>query len=145
MSPPSQRSSIKKIASPLWFLICLMSPCQHWRHLLAQSHPVAGTPLQLYSSNHPAMGTTFSLYLYALVRRSRCRDRRSLRRDRPAGTVLSNYRDTSELSRVNREAGHAEVTTDPETFRFLRGEQHHLRLGRTPRSLGLEGSRARPP
>ena len=33
--------------------------------------------------------------------------------------LLSNYRPTSELSRITREAGEHAVTTDPETFRFL--------------------------
>jgi thiamine biosynthesis lipoprotein len=120
MSPPSQRSSIKKIASPLWLLICLVSPCQHWRHLLAQSHPVAGTPLQLYSSNHPAMGTTFSLYLYASSPAEADAETAAVFEEIDRlEQLLSNYRDTSELSRINREAGHAEVTTDPETFRFI--------------------------
>jgi FAD:protein FMN transferase len=33
--------------------------------------------------------------------------------------LLSNYRPSSELSRISREAGSAPVVTDPETFRFL--------------------------
>ncbi len=33
--------------------------------------------------------------------------------------LLSNYRPTSELSRISREAGKGPVTTDPETFAFL--------------------------
>ncbi len=33
--------------------------------------------------------------------------------------LLSNYRPSSELSRISREAGTAPVVTDPETFRFL--------------------------
>lgn len=33
--------------------------------------------------------------------------------------LLSNYRPTSELSRISREAGDHPVTTDPETFAFL--------------------------
>jgi thiamine biosynthesis lipoprotein len=66
------------------------------------------------------MGTVYSLYLYA-----------SSAADADAKTapvfqeidrledLLSNYRDSSELSRINREAGNSEVTTDPETFKFL--------------------------
>jgi thiamine biosynthesis lipoprotein len=34
--------------------------------------------------------------------------------------LLSNYRSTSELSRINREAANHAVTTDPETFAFVR-------------------------
>ncbi len=33
--------------------------------------------------------------------------------------LLSNYRPSSELSRISREAGSAPIVTDPETFRFL--------------------------
>ena len=33
--------------------------------------------------------------------------------------LLSNYRPSSELSRISREAGSAPVVTDPETFHFL--------------------------
>jgi thiamine biosynthesis lipoprotein len=88
--------------------------------LLAQSHPVAGTPLQLYSSNHPAMGTTFSLYLYASSPAEADAETAAVFEEIDRlEQLLSNYRDTSELSRINREAGHAEVTTDPETFRFI--------------------------
>lgn len=66
------------------------------------------------------MGTDFTLYLYAPD---------SAAADREAERVfaiiddteqlLSNYRPDSELSRINREAGHHAVTTDPETVRFL--------------------------
>ena len=33
--------------------------------------------------------------------------------------LLSNYLESSELSRINRNAAHGEITTDPATFRFL--------------------------
>jgi thiamine biosynthesis lipoprotein ApbE len=35
-------------------------------------------------------------------------------------SLLSNYQPQSELSRINSEAGRHAVTTDPETFRFLK-------------------------
>lgn len=38
--------------------------------------------------------------------------------------LLSNYRPSSELSRISREAGSAPVVTDPETFRFLERSLH---------------------
>ena len=38
--------------------------------------------------------------------------------------LLSNYRPSSELSRINRLAATETVTTDPETFRFLETAQH---------------------
>ncbi len=66
------------------------------------------------------MGTTFTLYIYADSEKQA---------DAEAGPVfeeidriedlLSNYRQTSELSRINREASKGPVTTDPETFGFL--------------------------
>jgi thiamine biosynthesis lipoprotein len=80
---------------------------------------------QLYTFRHPAMGTEFTVYLYAS--------------DEPKATAaandvfdevdrieqeLSNYRPSSELSRINQQAHAAPVTTDPETFRFLQAAQH---------------------
>jgi thiamine biosynthesis lipoprotein len=79
-------------------------------------NPVA----QLYCTTHPAMGTEYSLYLYAQSRE----EAESIATpvfqevDRVDG-LLSNYQRSSELSRINREAFHQPVTTDPETFRFL--------------------------
>jgi thiamine biosynthesis lipoprotein len=75
---------------------------------------------QLFSASHAAMATTFSLYLYA---------RSQTEADKDADLVfeeidrvedlLSNYRQSSELSRINRGAAVSPVTTDPETFHFL--------------------------
>ena len=76
--------------------------------------------LQLYRTTHPAMGTEYSLYLHARSRE----EAESIARpvfqevDRVDG-LLSNYQPGSELSRINREAFQHDVTTDPETFRFL--------------------------
>lgn len=76
--------------------------------------------LQLYRMIHPAMGTEYSLYLHARSRE----EAESIARpvfqevDRVDG-LLSNYQPGSELSRINREAFQHDVTTDPETFRFL--------------------------
>lgn len=80
----------------------------------------AQTGQQLYTLTHPAMGTEFSLYIYADSREDA---------DAKAGPVfdevdrledlLSNYKDTSELSRINRLASTEPVVTDPETFEFL--------------------------
>jgi thiamine biosynthesis lipoprotein len=71
------------------------------------------------------MGTQFAVYLYA---------RSEAEAGGVAGEVfdevdrieqeLSNYRETSELSRIVREAALAPVTTDPETFGFLERSQH---------------------
>lgn len=75
---------------------------------------------QLYCTTHPAMGTEYSLYLYA----PSCEEAAAIAEpvfnevDR-VEALLSNYQPDSELSRINREAFDREVTTDPETFRFL--------------------------
>ncbi len=80
------------------------------------SHPA----LQLYSSEHPAMGTTYSLYLYAYSAAEAHLDTVLVFEEIDRlEELLSNYRESSELSRINREAGVSEVTTDPETFKFL--------------------------
>ncbi len=73
-----------------------------------------------YQQTHAAMGTEFTLTLFAP--------------DQPTAVhvaaaafdeidrleaLLSNYRPSSELSRISREAATRPVFTDPETFRFL--------------------------
>jgi thiamine biosynthesis lipoprotein len=66
------------------------------------------------------MGTEYSLYLYAdsPVEAGRLAEPAFQEIDR-VEDLLSNYRESSELSRINREAALGEATTDPETFRFL--------------------------
>jgi FAD:protein FMN transferase len=75
---------------------------------------------QLYCTTHPAMGTEYSLYLHApsLEEAAAIAEPVFAEVDR-VEALLSNYRPDSELSRINREAFDHEVTTDPETFRFL--------------------------
>ncbi|MFL6429320.1 MAG: FAD:protein FMN transferase [Acidobacteriaceae bacterium] len=76
---------------------------------------------QLYTRVHSAMGTDFTLYIYAAD--AGVADREA---EHVFGIVdqldslLSNYQPQSELSRINREAASHAVTTDPETFRFLK-------------------------
>ena len=87
--------------------------------LLAACLPASAAD-QLFTDSRPAMGTKFTIYLYA--------------KDQAAASAafddafdeierieeaLSNYRETSELSRINREAGSHAVTTDPEVFGIL--------------------------
>lgn len=83
-------------------------------------HPSPKRSLQLYSMNHPAMGTIYSLYLYAHSRAEADADAAAVFNevDR-VEDLLSNYQETSELSRINRDAATSDVTTDPETFHFL--------------------------
>jgi thiamine biosynthesis lipoprotein len=80
----------------------------------------AQPPLQHFHQTHAAMGTIFTIDLYVA-------DQASAEQDMDLAfeeidrleALLSNYRPSSELSRISREAGSAPVVTDPETFRFL--------------------------
>ncbi len=82
----------------------------------AQSSPA---PTRFHLS-HAAMGTEFTLDLYAAAQ-SAAEDQANLAFDEidRLEDLLSNYKPTSELSRISREAGNGAVTTDPETFHFL--------------------------
>ncbi len=79
-----------------------------------------GVPSRLYYVSHPAMATVYSLHLYADSEEAAERIAEPVFQeiDR-VEELLSNYRESSELSRINREAGATEVITDPETFHFL--------------------------
>jgi len=85
----------------------------------------AGPRQTLYTFHHPAMGTQFSLYLYARseAEASGVADEVFDEVDR-IEQELSNYRPTSEIARIDREAASGPVTTDPETFRFLQESLH---------------------
>ena len=71
------------------------------------------------------MGTEFTLFLYS---------HREIDADAEADEVfeeidrldqlLSNYRETSELSRINAHAAEQTITTDPEVIRFLQDSLH---------------------
>jgi thiamine biosynthesis lipoprotein len=76
---------------------------------------------ELFTRVHPAMGTDFTLYIYAAddAAADREADRAFAIVDQ-LEALLSNYQPQSELSRINHEAGSHAVTTDPETFRFLK-------------------------
>ena len=96
--------------------------------LLAPLHaPVAAAiapskfaKLELYTTTHPAMGTEFTLYLYSGDASAAASASEEVFEeiDR-VEQLLSNYRDSSELSRINQNAGTAPVTTDPEMLNFL--------------------------
>ena len=76
---------------------------------------------RLFSLSHPAMGTTYTLYIYAANDADAQREaERSFAVVDDVEALLSNYQPQSELSRINREAYPGPVTTDPETFRFLK-------------------------
>ena len=75
---------------------------------------------ELFVRSHPAMGSSFTIYLYAKdsTQASAIFESAFEEVDRLENT-LSNYRDTSELSRINRLAATEAVTTDPEVFELL--------------------------
>jgi FAD:protein FMN transferase len=77
-------------------------------------------PATLFLVEHAAMGTIFSLYLYAdsIPEASSLAASAFAEIDR-VEALLSHYRPTSELSRINREAASRSVQTDEETFNFL--------------------------
>lgn len=67
------------------------------------------------------MGTNFTVHLYAAdARQAEAYFELAFAEIERIEQTLSNYRPSSELSRINREAGQRPVTTDPETFALLR-------------------------
>jgi thiamine biosynthesis lipoprotein len=96
--------------------------------LALASSAVAATP-KLYTTTHPAMGTEFTLYLYSnsASNAATASDEVFDEIDR-IEQLLSNYRDSSELSRINQNAGIAPVTTDPEMLDFLQQSEHWSRI-----------------
>jgi len=83
------------------------------------------TTLKLYTTTHPAMGTTFTLYLYSgdATEAAAISDEVFDQID-ASEQELSNYRDSSELSRINQNAAAGPVTTDAETMDFLTQSEH---------------------
>jgi len=80
----------------------------------------AQTTLERFHQTHRAMGTEFTIDLYA-ADRGAAEAVMNLAFDEidRLDDLLSNYRPSSELSRINREASTGPVITDPETFHFL--------------------------
>ncbi len=92
--------------------------------LQAHAQSVRSAPT-LYTFSHPAMATTFMLYLYS-SHRARAAEVSAEVFDEidRIEQLLSNYRDSSELSRLNRDAAARPVTTDAEMMDFLTQAQH---------------------
>jgi thiamine biosynthesis lipoprotein len=90
-----------------------------WPAFYAQGN--SHSKVQLFTRVHPAMGTDFTLYIYAAdaTEADREAERVFAIVDR-LESLLSNYQPQSELSRINANASGRAVTTDPETFRFLK-------------------------
>jgi FAD:protein FMN transferase len=77
-------------------------------------------PAALFSESRPAMGTTFEIHLYA-ADQARALElfEAAFEEVERVEAALSNYRPSSELSRINAQAAAAPVTTDPEVFGLL--------------------------
>lgn len=83
--------------------------------------PLTAQPsLQHFRQTHAAMGTVFTIELNVpdQATAEQEMDLAFEEIDR-LEALLSNYRPSSELSHISREAGSTPVVTDPETFRFL--------------------------
>src|SRR5258707_1180992 len=77
-------------------------------------------PNQLFYESRPAMGTSFEVYLYAPNReRASQLFEAAFDEIERVEAALSNYRSSSELSRINAIAADAPVVTDPEVFALL--------------------------
>jgi thiamine biosynthesis lipoprotein len=82
--------------------------------LSAQQRP------RLFTVTRPAMGASFTIHLYAADERAAAALlEMAFEEVERLEDMLSNYRPSSELSRINRQAAHAPVVTDPEMFSFL--------------------------
>ena len=81
---------------------------------------VLTTPNQLFYESRPAMGTSFEVYLYGPNReRASQLFEAAFDEIERVEAALSNYRSSSELSRINAGAADAPVVTDPEVFALL--------------------------
>jgi len=110
----------------------LKSPAARWICVLAllvfSSHAPAQSKEALYQGDHAAMGTTYTIYLYAPdpTTAQSALEAAFDEIDR-VDDLLSNYKSTSEISRINREAAQHAVITDAETFAFLQAAMAYSR------------------
>src|SRR5215472_3793661 len=75
---------------------------------------------ELFVQSRNAMGTVFTIYLYAQNgEEAEAAQEAAFEEIERVEEALSNYRASSELSRINRLAAQQPVTTDPEVFALL--------------------------
>jgi thiamine biosynthesis lipoprotein len=100
-----------------------------WAALLLFALPSSAQHHRLFQASHAAMGTTFSIYLYA-ASAEKADEEFTAAFDEIDGLdqELSNYRMSSEVSRINAQAGREAVTMDPEMFAFLQRSLQFSRL-----------------
>ncbi len=85
----------------------------------------AAAPLRVFTFTHPAMGTEYTLVLYARdAAEAEAVSTEVFDEVDRVDALLSNYKETSELSRINREAAAGPVTTDAEVMDFLTQSLH---------------------
>jgi thiamine biosynthesis lipoprotein len=96
--------------------------------LTALSSPCGATPDSLYHEARPAMGTTVEVFLYA-PNSGRAAEllEAAFEEIERVEAALSNYRPSSELSRINAAAAAAPITTDPEVFGLIERALDHSR------------------
>src|SRR2546422_1154413 len=105
---PWSRFTRLTVAAVLCFAALLSSPA------------LAASPDQIFYESRPAMGTSFEVYLYAPNReRASQLFEAAFDEIERVEAALSNYRSSSELSRINANAANAPVVTDPEVFALL--------------------------
>ncbi len=98
----------RRMAAALAAVLALATYCQ-------------ATSEQLFVDARPAMGTTFTIYLYAAhAQQASAYFEAAFDEIERLEEALSNYRDSSELTRINQLAAREAVTTDPEVFELLR-------------------------
>lgn len=83
-------------------------------------HAETPTAEKLFIHSGHAMGTLFTIYLYGPEQQSaEIIFEAAFQEIERIEEALSNYRESSELSRINRLAAQQEVTTDPEVFALI--------------------------
>jgi thiamine biosynthesis lipoprotein len=110
----------------LLFVLCLNAISAGGQTVSARPRDLTG--LRLFTTTHPAMGTTFTLYLYsANATQAAAISDEVFDQVDASEQELSNYRASSELSRINQNAASGPVTTDAETMDFLTRAEHWSR------------------
>ena len=113
----------------LFVLLAVLASHGHPQSVEARHSAQHEAEPKLYTTVHPAMGTDYTLYLYS---------RSASEADAVSSEIfdeidrldhsLSNYRQSSELSRINQHAAEGPVTTDPETLDFLKQAEYWSRV-----------------
>ncbi len=116
----------KRIYAPITLLAVLASQGRSQSRTPHSAEREAGP--KLYTTVQSAMGTDFTLYLYSnSASEAGAVSTEVFEEIDRLDRSLSNYRQSSELSRINQHAADGPVTTDPETLDFLEQAEHWSR------------------